>query len=116
MRTILGLLTALMLLCSTALAANTQTLELPLPEEAHSLVETTADTMVLTCAAAGEEITVTVTTLDGQLLYERMYGACSGTFRSEPVYLRMTGSETTFLVSVRRGAMEYAFTVIRRRA
>ena len=68
----------------------------------------------LTCPLDGEEqVTIAVADSRGNLQYQRDYGLCSGTFRSEDIYLRLNGSETVYLVSVQAGDAAYELTVNR---
>ena len=68
----------------------------------------------LTCPLSGEtQVTVSVTDAWGNLQYQRDYGLCSGTFRSEDIYLRLDGSETTYQVKVQEGGATHSVTVNR---
>lgn len=68
----------------------------------------------VTCPIDGEQqVTVTVTDAKNELYYLRDYGVCSGSFRSEDIYLRLDGGETTYAVYVQAGEATYAFVVDR---
>ena len=66
------------------------------------------------CPMDGEqEVMVIVTDERGNPQYQRDYGACSGTFRSEDIFLRLDGGQTTYNVIVQVDQQTYAFTVDR---
>lgn len=66
------------------------------------------------CAAAEEQnVTLTIRDSWGYLLYQRDYGSCSGTFRSEDVYLPLEGASTRYVVTLCCGADVHEFSVTR---
>lgn len=68
----------------------------------------------ITCPVADDSrVTVTVAEEDGSVTYQRDYGVCSGTFRSEDVYLRLNGEETVYYITVAAGGETYTFQVTR---
>lgn len=68
----------------------------------------------LTCPLGGEEqVMVAVTDEWGNPQYQRDYGLCSGSFRSEDIYLRLDGSKTVYQVTVQAGSAVYCLTVNR---
>ena len=68
----------------------------------------------VTCPLDGEQpVMVIVTDARGRLQYQRDYGDCSGTFRSEDIFLRLDGGQTTYHVTVQAGEQAYAFAVER---
>lgn len=58
-------------------------------------------------------VTVTIADANGSITYQRDYGVCSGTFRSEDIYLRLSGAETLYRVSVSTGEEVASFQVNR---
>lgn len=62
-----------------------------------------------------EETPVNVSIRDeaGDLVYQRDYGLCAGHFRSEDIYLRLTGSRTAYQVRVQLGDARYDFPLRR---
>lgn len=68
----------------------------------------------VTCPISGEEsVTLSIADAGGSLVYQRDYGLCSGTFRSEDIYLRLTSASTTYHVSLWVGNTSYAFPIQR---
>lgn len=68
----------------------------------------------ITCPVADDSnVTVTVAEEGGGVTYQRDYGVCSGTFRSEDIYLRLNGEETVYNITVTAGAETHAFQVTR---
>ena len=104
------LLLALACLIVPAYADDTQTVDV----SAQSSVTTAASYLLVTCPVAGEQpVTVTVTDAWGNPQYQKYYDLCSGTFRSEEIYLRLDGSETVYHVTVQVGETSYGLTVNR---
>lgn len=60
-----------------------------------------------------QQVMVIVTDARGTPQYQRDYGVCSGTFRSEDIYLRLDGGETTYQVTVRAGDTSRSLNVRR---
>ena len=70
--------------------------------------------LLLTCPIEGEQqVTVSVADASGRMHYQKNYGLCSGSFRSEEMYLRLSGSETLYQVTLQAGNTVYAFPVTR---
>lgn len=111
-----ALLLALVLLISTvpALAEDVCWVE---DASAASSVSTDRSYLRVGCPLEGQQpITMTVRDAWGYLVYQRDYGMCSGTFRSEDVYLRLDGSSTSYTVTVDAGSQSYQFRVTREMA
>ena len=58
-------------------------------------------------------VTLSVTDENGELVYQRSYGLCSGRFSSEDIFLRLSGSQTDYRVSLQAGEQCYAFSLRR---
>lgn len=113
MKKLLGLLLALMVLLGTA-AAQDDVFLVDLAQTAQgTTLASDRSYLCLTCPADGMDITVTITDGTGSLVYQRNYGACSGTFRSEDIYLRLNGNETTYSVSLQAGETSYGVYIQR---
>lgn len=68
----------------------------------------------VTCPVEGEAaVNLSIADGSGSLVYQRDYGQCSDTFRSEDIYLRLTGSQTTYQVTLWVGDTGYAFPLRR---
>lgn len=68
----------------------------------------------ITCDLESEaDVTLSITDETGSLVYQRSHNLCSGRFRSEDVYLRLTGSQTTYQVTLLAGDSSYAFPLRR---
>jgi len=79
-----------------------------------SSVTTDCSYLRVSCPLSGEQhVTMTIRDAWGYLVYQRDYGMCSGSFRSEDVYLRLDGSSTTYTVTIETGAQTYSFRVTR---
>lgn len=66
------------------------------------------------CPLPGEtDVTLSVYDEWGSLIYQRYYGACSGTFRSNDIHLPVEGDSCDYTVTLATNAGEYAFTVTR---
>lgn len=77
-------------------------------------ISTAANYLRVTCPIDGEQqVTVTVTDAWGNLQYQRDYGLCSGTFRSEDIYLKLSGAESVYQVTVQAGNTTHYLTVNR---
>lgn len=122
MKRVLILIVLLMLCAATATAAeDVFTVDVhSLPEDAWSekciAANLTSDRSYLrvTCPVEGEmQVTLSISDASGSLVYQRDYGLCSGTFRSEDVYLRLTGSQTVYQVTLWTGDNGYSFPLRR---
>ena len=110
MKRILLFLSLLLCLAFPALADDVCTVD------ASSAVDVSCPESYLcvTCPISGEEqVTVSVADASGRLHYQRNYGLCSGSFRSEDMYLRLEGSETRYQVTLQAGEKIYSFSVMR---
>lgn len=79
-----------------------------------SAVTTDCSYLRVSCPLQGEQhVTMTIRDAWGYLVYQRDYGLCSSSFRSEDVYLRLDGSSTTYTVTVDAGGASHTFRVTR---
>ena len=77
-------------------------------------VSTEQSYLRVTCPLPEEtEVVLSVFDAGGSLCYQRSYGLCSGSFRSEDIYLRLSGGNTRYQVSLSAGNACYAFEVLR---
>ncbi|MBE5804346.1 MAG: hypothetical protein E7316_07530 [Clostridiales bacterium] len=68
----------------------------------------------VTCPLEGDAaVTLSVTDAMGSPVYQRDYGVCSGKFRSEDIFLRLSGSQTTYHVTLWVGDAGYSFPLRR---
>lgn len=68
----------------------------------------------VTCTLDSEAaVTLSIADESGSLVYQRDHGLCSGKFRSEDIYLRLTGSQTTYQATLWVGDSSYAFPIRR---
>ena len=68
----------------------------------------------VTCALEEEsEVTLSIAGENGKLVYQRDYGMCGGRFRSEDIFLRLSGSQTTYQVTLWVGDESYSFPLRR---
>lgn len=75
---------------------------------------TDRDYLRISCPMEGEaQVTVTITDANDRITYQRNYGLCSGTFRSEDIYLRLQGSETVYGVKIDAGSVSHSFRLTR---
>ena len=110
MRRVFLMMLALVCLIFPARAEDTQTVD----ASTATSVTTAASYLRVTCPIDGEQpVTVTVADARGNPQYQRNYGDCSGTFRSEDIYLRLDGGHTTYSVTLKAGETTYGFTVER---
>ena len=110
MKRVFLMLLALACLIFPAYAEDVKTVDV----SAKASVSMDESYLRLTCPLSGEtQVTVSVADARGNLQYQRDYGLCSGTFRSEDIYLRLNGSETVYQVSVQAGETTYGLTVNR---
>ena len=66
------------------------------------------------CPLSGESpVTLSIRDGWGYLVYQRDYGACRGTFRSEDVYLPLEGASTRYNVTLSCGGSVHEFSVTR---
>lgn len=121
MKKIFGLLLALvLLLCAAAAVAQEDVFIVNAPDVAENAWDEsntlTSDRSYLrvTCPMESEaSVTLSVADEAGSLVYQRDYGLCSGNFRSEDIFLRLTGSSTVYHVSLWVGDVGYAFPIQR---
>lgn len=120
MRKMLGLLLCLaLLLCTGSALGQEDVFIVSAPDIAENAWDETAaltsdrSYLRVTCPADGAEVTLSISDAAGSLVYQRDYGVCSGTFRSEDIYLRLTDSQTTYHVSLWVGDDGYAFPIRR---
>lgn len=120
MKKIFGLLLALMLLLCAGAVAQEDVFIVNAPDVAENAWDEsnslTSDRSYLrvTCPMESEaNVTLSVADEAGSLVYQRDYGLCSGTFRSEDIFLRLMGSSTIYHVSLWVGDVGYAFPIQR---
>lgn len=58
-------------------------------------------------------VTLSIAAENGKLVYQRDYGVCGGRFRSEDIYLRLTGPQTTYHVTLWAGDSSFSFPLRR---
>lgn len=110
MRRVFLLILMLVSLILPASAEDTQTVD----ASTATSVTTASSYLRVTCPLYGEQsVMVMVTDARGNPQYQRDYGACSGIFRSEDIFLRLDGARTSYEVTVRAGEQSYSFTVDR---
>lgn len=111
MLTLLLLLPLLLSAVPNALAEDEYTIDLS-TESSTVMVEQTY--VEVTCPLNEEaEVIVSVWDESGNLNYQRSYGVCSGWFRSEDIYLRLSGSSTRYQISLQAGSQSYDVEVVR---
>ena len=111
MRKLLCLMLLLCLLPVSSLAED-----VCIVEDASSAgqVSTSCSYLRVFCPLGGETgVTLSVRDEWGGLIYQRNYGACSGSFRSRDIHLPLEGERCDYTVTLTAGAEEYAFTVTR---
>lgn len=114
MRKLLLSLLLCLLLVPAALAEDVYTVE-----DASTAAHVTTERAYLKvlCPLAGEtNVTLSVQDEWGYLIYQRNYGACSGTFRSGDVHLPLTGDSCDYTVILTTDGGEHRFTVTREMA
>lgn len=105
------LLSALLCLAMPAMAEDVCVVK---DASTASSVTTGCSYLRVHCPLDGEaSVTMTIRDEWGYLLYQRDYGVCSGSFRSEDVYLRLDGSSSTYTVTVEAGSAVHQFRVTR---
>ena len=66
------------------------------------------------CPLPGDvPVTLSIRDAWGYPVYQRDYGVCSGSFRSEDVYLRLDGESSAYVVTLTCGAQTHQFRVTR---
>ncbi len=122
MRRLLILLLMLLLCIAPAYAAedvftvNAQDVTEDAWNESYIASSLTSDRSYLRVTCPLEEdaaVTMSIADESGRLVYQRDYSVCSGKFRSEDIYLRLTGSQTTYHVSLWVGDAGYSFPLRR---
>ena len=110
MRRVLLMIMALACLIFPAYADDVQTVDV----SAQTSVSMDESYLRVTFPVDGEQqVMVIVTDAWGNPQYQRDYGVCSGTFRSEDIYLRLNGGETNYQVTVLAGDTSHSLTVRR---
>lgn len=114
MKRLLGLLLFLALLAGLVPACAAEDVFTVDAASAGSSLTTDRSYLRVTCDLP-EEVPVTLSIADGSgsLVYQRDYGLCSGSFRSEDVYLRLTDRQTAYQVTLQAGDGCYAFPLLR---
>lgn len=106
----------LTLLCLSLAAAPAVAEDVCTVEDALAVTHVTTDASYLRvlCPLSGAS-TVTLTVRDewGTLIYQRDYGACSGSFRSGDVHLPLQGSGCDYAVTLSVDGATHTFTVTR---
>lgn len=112
MKRLIALLLALCLsLCALpALAEDVCTLDAASP----GTVYTDRSYVRVLCAEVSGDVTLSASDAQGSLIYQKAYGACVGSFRSDDLYLPLNGSETVYTITLAEGGQEHSFTVVRR--
>lgn len=116
MKSVLALLLALVLALSgggvSAMAEDTCVVDM---DANPGVVSTDCGYLRLVCTLP-EEAPVVITLWDGygNLFYQRNYGLCVGDFRTEDIYLRLSGGETRYVAQLDCGSWSIQATVIRR--
>ena len=101
----------LLLTALPALAEDVCTVE---DASAATHVTTGCSYLRVCCPLDGStRVTLSVEDEWGYLIYQRSFGECSGTFRSEEVYLPLEGERTDYTVTLSAGGESYAFRVTR---
>ena len=123
MKRTLGFLLVLLMLCAVpAFAAedvftiNAQDVTEDAWNESFIASSLTSDRSYLRVTCPMEEeaaVTLSIAGENGKLVYQRDYGVCGGKFRSEDIYLRLEGSETTYQVTLWVGDEGYSFPLRR---
>jgi len=107
---LLLLLLLLMGLSLPALADDVMQVSVPV----SGTVTSDCSYLRLTCQLNGEQaVMVTVADASGNLHYQRSYGLCSGSFCSEELYLKLSGAQTVYQVTLQAGDTVYSFPVKR---
>lgn len=112
MKRITAILTALCLLLTAAPALGDEVFTVQ--DINGASYESDQEYLRISCPVEGESrVTVTIADENGSITYQRDYGLCSGTFRSEDIYLRLNGAETLYNISVSTGESTSSFQVNR---
>lgn len=93
-----------------------------LAEDVHTVDISAADSCTLagsylrvTCPLSGDtRVTVIVRDAWGSVIYQRDHGLCRGSFRSDEIYLPLSGDSAVYTVAVQAGC-EYTLRVTRTR-
>ena len=102
-----------LLLTAPALADDVCTVK---DASAASHITTECAYLNVQCPLEASGVTITVRDEWGYLLYQRNYGACTGTFRSGDIHLPLEGESADYTVTLSADGLEYAFTVTREAA
>lgn len=109
MKRLCVLVICLLLLCGAALADDVCTIS-----DLQSGVTTDSSYIRLKVPVNDEgQVLLTITGPDGGTVYQRDYGVRSESFRTEDIYLRLSGSQTVYQVTLQAGGAVYSFPVER---
>ncbi len=79
-----------------------------------SAIATDCSYLRVSCPLPGDTpVTLSIRDAWGYLVYQRDYGVCRGTFRSEDVYLQLYGASTDYIVTLVCGGSVHEFRVTR---
>lgn len=103
------LLACLLLVCSTALASDVCQIT-----DLNGSVSTDCSYVRLKVPVDGEaQVTLTIAGPGGNTVYQRDFGVRTESFRTEDIYLKLRGDQTTYQVTLQVGDATYAFPVER---
>lgn len=114
MRLIFLLLSALVLACPgpAALAEDVYTVD----ASANDRCTMAGSYLRVTCPLEGEcRVTVMVRDAWGSVIYQRDHGLCRGSFRSDEIYLPLSGDSAVYTVTVEAGGASRTLRVTRTR-
>lgn len=106
----------LLLLLLTLLAAPALAEDVCVVKDASAAGHVTTDCSYLRvmCPLQGDTpVTLAIRDGWGYMVYQRDYGMCRGTFRSEDVYLRLDGASASYTVTLSCGSAQHQFRVTR---
>lgn len=83
-------------------------------DAASAGVTTDRSYVSVACPVEAEaQVVLTINGPDGACVYQRDYGVCSASFRTEDIYLKLQGSETVYQATLAVGDSCYDFTITR---
>ena len=110
----LRLLCALLLLTLLAVPALAEDVCTVQDASTASSVTTDCSYLRVRCPLGGSvPVTLAIRDTWGYLVYQRDYGVCSGSFRSEDVYLPLDGASAVYTVTLTCGGESHQFRVTR---